>query len=123
MAVQGNTAKRADALNSHPLGENVLLRLDKAIYRAGDSLNAEVRSSAGLPTVYLDITRGGQIVLSRWMDVKEGKATHRLDLPQTVFGSLEVHAYQVLRSGEIIRDSRVVYVHSRNDLKVDVQPD
>src|SRR6266545_2888908 len=120
---KGNTAKVAAELNSHPLGENVLLRLDKAIYRAGDSLNAEVRSSAGVPTVYLDITRGGQIVLSRWMAVKEGQATHRLDLPQTLFGSLEVHAYQMLHTGEIIRDSRVVYVHPRDDLKIEVKAD
>ncbi|MCI0459089.1 MAG: MG2 domain-containing protein [Gemmataceae bacterium] len=120
---KGNVARAVAELNSHPFGENVLLRLDKAIYKSGDSLNVNVHTSAGMPTVYLDITRGGQILLSRWMDVKDGKATHRLDLPQTVFGSLEVHAYQVLRSGEIIRDSRVVYVHSRNDLKVEVQPD
>ena len=96
------------ALNSQPLGENVLLRLDKAIYQAGDSMNIDVRTSAGLPTVYVDIIRGGQVMLSRWYEVKNGQATQRIDLPQNVFGSLEVHAYQMLASGEIIRDSRVV---------------
>lgn len=120
---RGSVARATAELNSHPFGENVLLRLDKAIYQSGDSLNVDVHTSAGMPTVYLDITRGGQILLSRWMDVKDGRATHRLDLPQTVFGSLEVHAYQVLRSGEIVRDSRVVYVQPRNDLKVEVQAD
>ncbi len=79
----------------------------------------DVRTSAGLPTVYLDIVRGGQIVLSRWLDVNDGRANHTLDLPQAIFGSVEVHAYQMLRTGEIIRDSRVVYVQPRNDLKVD----
>src|SRR5262249_6427252 len=113
---KGNTARTSVELNSHPLGENVLLRLDKAIYRTGDSLNVDVRTSAGMPTAYLDIVRGGQIVLSRWLDVKDGQASHRLDLPPSVFGSVEVHAYQVLRSGEIIRDSRVVYVQPRSDL-------
>src|SRR5262249_5463423 len=43
------------------------------------------------------------------------------DLPQNVFGTLEVQAYQMLRSGEIIRDSRVVYVQPQNTLKIDVK--
>jgi len=120
---KGNTAKTVVELNSHPLGENVLLRLDKAVYQSGDTLDVDVRTSAGLSTAYLDIVRGGQILLSRWLEVKEGKASQKLDLPQNVFGSLEVHAYQMLASGEIIRDSRVVYVQPRNDLKVEIKAD
>jgi hypothetical protein len=120
---KGNHAVKVAELNSQPLGENVLLRLDKAIYQGGESLNVDVRTSAGLPTVYVDILRGGQVMLSRWLNVKDGQASQRLDLPTTVFGSLEVHAYQMLASGEIIRDSRVVYVQPKNDLKIDIQPD
>ena len=118
---KGNTASTVVALNSHPMGENVLLRLDKAIYQAGDRLGIDIRTSAGMPTVYVDIVRGGQIMLSKWLEVKDGKASQTLDLPQSVFGSLEIHAYQMLQHGEIIRDSRVVYVQPRNDLKVTVQ--
>jgi hypothetical protein len=118
---KGNVAKTVAEINSEVFGENVLLRLDKAIYQGGDTLRAEVRTSAGMPTAYLDIVKGGQTLLTRWLDVKDGKAEHRLDLPQNVFGTLEVHAYQILRSGEIIRDSRVVYVHPTNTLKIDVK--
>jgi hypothetical protein len=118
---KGSTATAHVALNSQPMGENVLLRLDKAIYQAGDRLAIDVRTSAGLPTVFVDIVRGGQIMLSKWLEVKDGKALQTLDLPQSVFGSLEVHAYQMLQHGEIIRDSRVVYVQPRTDLKVTVQ--
>jgi hypothetical protein len=119
---RGNSARIEMAINSQPAGENVLLRLDKAIYQSGDRLGIDIRTSAGLPTVYVDIVRGGQIMLSKWLEVKDGKALQTLDLPQTVFGSLEVHAYQMLQTGEIIRDSRVVYVQPRNDLKVTVTP-
>src|SRR5262249_36931088 len=119
---KGNTAKKELALNSQPIGENILLRLNKAIYQSAESLKVDIRTSAGLPTVYLDIVRGGQIVLSKWMEVKDGKADYQLDLPQDIFGGIEVHAYQMLYSGEIIRDSRVVYVQPRNDLKVKVEP-
>jgi 5-hydroxyisourate hydrolase-like protein (transthyretin family) len=118
---QGNKASKAVALNAHPLGENVLLRLNKAVYQSAETLEADIRTSAGLPTAFLDITRGGQLFLSRWLDVKGGKATYKLDLPPDLFGSVEVHAYQMLGSGEIIRDSRVVYIQPRSDLKVQVK--
>lgn len=117
---KGNTAAVNIELNSHPLGENVLLRLDKAVYQTGDIIDINVHTSAGLPTAYVDVVRGGQIMLSRWLDVKDGRATQKLDLPPSIYGSVEIHAYQMLAHGEIIRDSRVVYVQAKNDLKIDV---
>jgi hypothetical protein len=120
---KGNTARTVAELNSQPLGENVLLRLDKAIYKGGDAMKVDISTSAGLPTAYLDIIRGGQVLLSRWLEVRDGAAGDRIDLPQTAFGTVEVHAYQMLRSGEIIRDSRVVYIQPRDDLKIKVSPE
>ena len=86
-------------------------------------MKVDIRTSAGLPTVYLDVIRNGQTLLTRWLDVKDGKAEQRLDLPPNVFGTLELHAYQMLAAGDIIRDSRVVYVHTPGDLKIDVKAD
>ena len=120
---KGNAAWAATAVNSDPLGENVILRLDKAIYKGGESMKVDIRSSAGLPTVYLDVIRNGQTLLTSWLDVKDGKAEQRLDLPANVFGTLEIHAYQMLAAGDIIRDSRVVYVHTPGDLKIAVKAD
>jgi hypothetical protein len=120
---KGDVTQTVAELNSLPFGENVLLRLNKAIYKPGDTIEADIRTSAGLPTVYLDVIKNGQTLLTRWLDVTKGKAQHDLDLPQNIFGTLEVHAYQMLRTGEIIRDSRVVYVQPRNDLKIAVKAD
>ncbi|HZY85852.1 MAG TPA: alpha-2-macroglobulin family protein, partial [Gemmataceae bacterium] len=71
----------------------------------------------------LDVVKNGQTLLTKWLDVKDGKAAQKLDLPQAAFGTLEVHAYQMLAGGEVIRDSRVVYVNPASDLKVAVKPD
>ncbi len=120
---KGEMTTTVFALNSEPFGENVLLRLDKALYKGGEPLHLDVRSSAGMPTVYLDVVKSGQTLLTKWLDVKEGKAEYKLDLPASVFGTLEVHAYQTLASGEIIRDSRFVYVNPAAELKIDVKAD
>jgi hypothetical protein len=110
-------------INADPFGENVVLRLDKAIYRSGEVVSLDVRSSAGLPKVYLDVVKDGQTLLTKWLEVKDGKATHQLDLPQTVFGTLEIRAYQMLAGGEMLRDTRVIYVQPSAALKIDVQAD
>src|SRR5207245_7686144 len=120
---KGSSARAHAEINSDPLGENIILRLDKAIYRAGDTLTLETRSSAGLPTVYYDVVKNGQVLLTKWLDFKDGAGSYKLDLPADLFGTLEVHAYQMLGTGEIIRDSRVIYVQPRDDLKIAIKPD
>lgn len=120
---KGNGAHSALEVNCEPLGENILLRLDKAIYKAGDSVKLDIRTSAGLPTAYMDVVKSGQTLLTHWLDVEKGRTAYQLDLPQGVFGTLEVHAYQILGSGEIIRDTRVVYIEPADGLRIDVKPD
>ena len=120
---KGNQAQTMASLTSEPFGENVLLRLDKAIYKGGEALKVNIHTSAGLPTVYLDVVRGGQTLLTQWLDVKDGQAEQTLELPPSVFGTLDVHAYQMLGHGEIIRDSRVVYVNPASDLKIEIKAD
>jgi uncharacterized protein YfaS (alpha-2-macroglobulin family) len=120
---KGNQAQTMISLTSEPLGENVLLRLDKAIYKGGEALKVKIHTSAGLPTVYFDVVRGGQTLLTQWLDVKDGVAEQTVELPASVFGTLDVHAYQMLGHGEIIRDSRVVYVNPASDLKIEIKAD
>ena len=121
---KGTSATPTVELNSQPLGENVLLRLDKAIYQGGDTLNVDIRTSAGLPTVYFDIVRGGQTLLSRLVrrqerpgDVQARPAGQRRSAPSKSTPT------RCCASGEIIRDSRVVYVSTAADLKIDVKAD
>jgi hypothetical protein len=120
---KGNAAHAALEVNCEPLGENILLRLDKAIYKAGDAVKMDIRTSAGLPTVYFDVVKSGQTLLTRWLDVEKGRAAYQMDLPSSVFGTLEIHGYQMLGSGEIIRDTRVIYVEPADGLQIEVKPD
>jgi hypothetical protein len=120
---KGAKATRTTAITSEPLGDNVLLRLDKVICKGGDKLNLDVLTSGGMPTVYVDVVKAGQTMLTRWLDVKDGKASTSVDLPAHVFGTLEVHTYQILATGEVIRDARVVYVNPASELNIKVTPD
>ncbi|MFO0877150.1 MAG: alpha-2-macroglobulin family protein [Gemmataceae bacterium] len=120
---RGLTSSVSTRLSCDALGDNLLLRLDRAIYQGGDRLRVDVLSSGGTPTVYLDVVKSGQTMLTRWLDVKDGKASTSLDLPAHLFGTLDIHAYQVLASGEVVRDSRIVYVNAAAELNIKIQAD
>ena len=120
---RGNTSREVMSLPAGPVGENLLLRLDRAVCKAGDSLAFDVQTSAGQPTVYLEVVKLGQRILTRWFAVKNDRASGKLELPHDLFGALEVHAYQILLSGEIARDTRVIYVHPARELKIKVSAD
>jgi hypothetical protein len=119
----GESSRSEGTLSGEPLGENVLLRLDKALCQPGDRLQVETYSTAGLPVVRLDLVKGGQVVRTQEVPLRGGKGRTRLDLPPDLFGTVEVHASQILDTGEVIRDGRVLYVGRGEGLKVEAQGD
>ncbi|MGC9348920.1 MAG: alpha-2-macroglobulin family protein [Anaerolineae bacterium] len=102
--------------------EAVLLRPDAAIYRVGDTMALTILTSQPSGTVYLDIVREGQTVSTRAVDVLDGHAELGVDLSPDLYGTLELHAYKILRSGHIVRDTRLVVVDQADDLSVDLSP-
>ena len=59
---------------------------------------------------------------TRAVDVTDGKAEVAVDLTPDLYGTLELHAYKILRSGSITRDTRLVVVDEANDLAVTLTP-
>jgi hypothetical protein len=102
--------------------ETVLLRPDAPLYRVGDTMQLAILTSAQRGTVYLDITRAGQTVSTRAVDVTDGKADVAVDVTPDLYGTLELHAYKILRSGNTTRDTRLVIVEQANDLNVTLTP-
>ncbi len=98
--------------------ETVLLRPDAPIYRVGETMQLVLLTSAQRGTVYLDIVRGGQTVSTRAIEVTDGKAAVAVDVTPDFYGTLELHAYKILRSGSITRDTRLVVVEQANDLNL-----
>jgi hypothetical protein len=120
---RGEQAEVRVELPCEPLGENVRLRLDKAVYEGYERPQVEVHSTAGVGLAALEVVKDGQILLHQHLELEDGQASHSLQLPADVAGAIEVHAWQPLPSGEIIRDSRLIYVHPRRALKVKVRTD
>jgi len=119
----GNEVEISRSFSAQGRNDNVLLRTDRALYSSGEDMDIEVLSTRRSGTVYIDVIKNRQTVLTRSLDLKDGRGHTRVSIGPDIFGTLEVHAYSILGDGEIMRDSRVVYIEPASDLNVDVSLD
>jgi hypothetical protein len=119
----GRTAQKAFNLEADAGKEQILLRPDRPVYRVGDTMRLEAFVTGSSRTAYLDIVKERQTLLTRAVEVANGKAAFAVDLAPDLFGTLELHAYQVQADGTIVRDTRIVVVNAAVDVDVKLTAD
>lgn len=115
---QGVSASRTFYFEGEYQEEAVLLRPQKPAYRVGETMNLTIFTSAQSGSAYLDIIREGQTISTRAVDITNGRTELAIDLTPEMYGTLQLHAYKILRSGSIVRDTRLALVDEANDLAV-----
>jgi hypothetical protein len=120
---QGNHSEKTITLYAQPGEYHVLLRTDQALYKVGDSVRATVLATRPRGTVYVDLIKEGQTVLTRSLELQNGRGQLEVALSPDLSGSLQMNAYQITPASDIVRDSRLLYVNPANDLTIDVKPD
>lgn len=119
----GRAAETTVSLRGSALEDSVLLRTDKALAKVGDSVTVTVLSPYPRGAIYLDVIRDGQTVNTQSLDLKRGRGDLTLPLTADMTGSLTIHAYRISRSGQIVRDTRLLYVNPADDLSVKISAD
>ncbi|MCA9266661.1 MAG: hypothetical protein KDA60_22540, partial [Planctomycetales bacterium] len=99
-----------------------LVRTDKATYGGGDTLHLEVRGHGAEP-VFLDFVSGQQTLLTKMVELKEGRATLALELPEDVFGPIQLVAHRFDHRGEPRRQVRLLYVEQPNQVQIQAMLD
>jgi len=120
---RGNTAEKTFDLERQPGDEGLLVVPDKGIYEVGDTMRLAVLSTQPDSTIYLDIVKDKQTLLTKSFDLSGGRGSLSLDIPPDLFGLLEIHAYQIRRSLNIIRDATRVFVNRADDLAIEISLD
>lgn len=103
--------------------EHVLVRTDKAVYQAGESVKVEVASTAQSPTVYVDWLNDGQAVDMRTLTTKDGIASFSMPVDASLLGTNKIQAYVVDRDGNIVRAGRTVFARDASSLVVTMTTD
>ena len=114
----GNSASPHFRFDAEGMPEQILLRTDKALYRIGDAMVIDVFSSKSGGTIYVDMIKDGQTFLTKAVEMKKGKG--ELEIETAVSGSLQLHAYQILSTSDIIRDTKLLYVEAADALQIEV---
>ncbi|NSW57183.1 MAG: hypothetical protein HPY44_14310 [Armatimonadetes bacterium] len=120
----GTLAKRTIELPTRPGGaENLLLRVDRPLASVGDPLNATALCGAATGTVYFDLVKDRQTMLTYAGEIRDGRAQVSMRLSPELSGTCYVSAYRISGDGQIIRDTRPVFVQPAGDLQIGVEPD
>jgi len=115
----GNEAKTPLAFNQ-AAKEGILLRPFQSLVRAGSPLYCEAYLAGPAPTntIYFDIVKDGRTVLTKTVGAVKGVARLAFHPTDDLAGTLRVSSYYISGSGQIIRDTRVVFVSPSTDLSV-----
>ena len=77
--------------------DQILLRTERAVYRAGDRIALRVFSTKPRGTAYVDVVKEGQTVLTRDLDIVNGQAELALTATPDLAGTLDLHRVSVRR--------------------------
>lgn len=120
---QGRNAEKQFALPVEGAGDSLILRTDKTLCQVGSTLQAEVFATKAKGTVYFDMVRQGQTVMTRTADLDNGHAAITLDLDAGLSGSVVLQAYMFTPGTDLVRDTRLLYVNPADALNVGIEMD
>jgi uncharacterized protein YfaS (alpha-2-macroglobulin family) len=103
--------------------EQVLLRTERAVYRAGELIHLKVLTTKNRGTVYVDVVKDSQTILTRDLDIHQGEAELTLAAGPELAGTVDVNAYLIDQNAQPIADHRLVFVQPAEELKVDTAAD
>jgi A-macroglobulin TED domain/Alpha-2-macroglobulin family/Carboxypeptidase regulatory-like domain/MG2 domain/Alpha-2-macroglobulin bait region domain/A-macroglobulin receptor binding domain len=119
----GNHASSSLELQARAGEDQILLRTERAVYRAGDRIQLKVFSTKNRGTAYVDVVKEGQTVLTRDLDIANGQAALTLTATPDMAGTLDFNAYLFGHDARPAGDHRLVFVQPADELKIEAKAD
>ncbi|MGA1985678.1 MAG: MG2 domain-containing protein [Candidatus Sulfotelmatobacter sp.] len=120
---EGNYTTSTVQLQSREGEDQILLRTERAVYKAGDRIELRVFSTKKRGAAYLDVVKDGQTVLTRDLDIEDGQAELSLTATPELAGTVDFNAYLFGRNARPVGDHRLVFVQPADELKIDAVTD
>jgi hypothetical protein len=123
MDKDGNQAAVSVPLEVRMGDDQILLRTEKGIYRAGDRIHLKVFSTKERGTAYVDVIKEGQTVLTRDIDIVRGQADISFTATPDLSGVLDFNAYLFGSNAQPVGDHHLVFVQPADDLRIEATSD
>jgi hypothetical protein len=120
---EGNKVSSTVQLQAREGEDQILLRTERAVYRAGDRIALKVFCTKKTGAAYVDIVKDGQTVLTRDLDIENGQAELSLIVTPELAGTVDFNAYLFGRDARPVGDHRLVFVQPADDLKIEAVAD
>ncbi len=120
---EGNPVQSTIALDLRTGADQILLRGEKAIYRAGDRMRFTVLSTRSRGTAYVDVIKDGQTILTRDIDIVHGQAEFELPATPDLAGTIDVNVYLFGANAVPVADHRLVFVQPVDELRIEATSD
>lgn len=118
----GNQASSTIELQARESDDQILLRPERAIYRAGDPIHLKIFSTRSRGAAYVDVVKDGQTVLTRDLELENGQADLPLIAGPELAGTVDFSVYQFGRNAEPVGDHRMIFVQPADELKIEAAP-
>jgi hypothetical protein len=114
----GHKAKLTFQPDKAQLAPNLLVRADKAVYEAGDTVSLTILSPEMNNTIFVDAIKDGQTVFTKSTPLTSHHAQCSFTLPSQWVGAMVINTYVITASGEDRGCSRVLYVNPAGGLHI-----
>src|SRR5713226_3738449 len=116
---EGNRTSSSVLLQTRGGQDQILLRTERAVYRAGEAIRLKVFSTVKRGTAYVDIVKEGQTTLTRDLDIENGQAELTVAATPELAGTVDFNAYLFGRDARPVGDHRLVFVQPADELKIE----
>ncbi len=120
---EGNRASVEIPLQSRAGADQVLLRTERGVYKAGERIRLQALSTVQRGSVYIDAVRDGQTIGTYDVDLANGRAELDLAATPEMAGAVQFSAYLFDRGGRPTSDRRLIFVQPADELKIETQLD
>ncbi len=120
---EGNHTSSKVDLQARDGDAQILLRTERALYRAGDRIQLKIFSTKARGAAYVDIVKEGQTVLTRDLEFDNGEAELSLAATPEMAGTVDINAYLFGRDARPVGDHRLIFVQPADELKIETVAD
>ena len=118
-ATDGRIADESFSLPLTGTGQAIGVVSDGSLYQVGESAELVILTDASVPRAFIDVIRDGQTLLTDAIDLDGGRGDYTLDLSADLTGALQIHAYFVTDTAQIVRGTRLLYVEDEGQLSIE----
>ena len=119
----GNRASSTVPMQTRDGADQVLLRTNRAIFKAGERIELKVLSTRTRGAAYVDIVKNGQTIVTRDLDIENGEAELSLTATPEMAGTLDIDAYIFGHDAQPVADHRLVFVQPADELRIETTAD